>query len=71
MTNEADAVRTTDDTSMARPANDAWDPYDVWLKRVKRPRDQAPTPAVMTRVVTAVPTHRTHGIMRRRAGVPS
>ena len=69
MINEADAVRTTDETTMVRPANEPWDPYDVWLKRVKRPRDEAPTPAVRSLLVS--PAQRTHGIVRRRASVTS
>jgi hypothetical protein len=71
MTNEADAVRAVDDSSMAHPANDAWDPYDVWLKRVKRPRDEAPTSPVPTLVLNPMTTHRTHRSVRRRAGVPT
>jgi hypothetical protein len=32
--------------------SDAWDPYDVWLKRVKRPRELDPLIAFPVRTAT-------------------
>jgi len=34
--------------------SDAWDPYDVWLKRVKRPRELDPMIACPVRTATTV-----------------
>ena len=31
----------------AAPTTDSWDPYDVWLTRVKQPRDRKPQRATL------------------------
>jgi len=36
---------TTDPRDMQVAGSIAWDPHDVWLTRVKQPRDRAAVPA--------------------------
>jgi hypothetical protein len=36
--NESQGMR--DSAVVESPASSAWDPYDVWLNRVKKPRDE-------------------------------
>jgi hypothetical protein len=31
----------------SRPTTESWDPYDVWLTRVKQPRDRLPQRATL------------------------
>ena len=40
----------------ARPTTGSWDPYDVWLTRVKQPRDRLPQRATLV-VEVRVDTH--------------
>ena len=56
MSMQSDSHGMRDSTVPASSATESWDPYDVWLNRVKRPRDDryasapssAPTPAAAT-----------------------
>jgi hypothetical protein len=44
------------DTAAEGAASRSWDPYDVWLRRVKQPRDLRPVRAAAMAARTATPT---------------
>jgi hypothetical protein len=49
--NESPGWREGSDSTTPKSA--AWDPYEVWLNRVKKPRDQRVTSAMATARVSA------------------
>lgn len=54
--------------STSRVATDAWDPYDVWLKRVKQPRDGLARPVDVAAIRAEPPADEHAGDTRAEDG---
>ena len=64
-------VRSADTPTVADTANLAWDPYQVWLTRVKQPREQSARDRVQRRRDETQSTVNTSETARLRALTPA